>query len=191
MMKGYKAFNKDETNRYGKKYEENTVYKAEGPLQFGNHGNGFHFCKRLEDTLRYFPAMEEEIQIAEVTSLGEQVEYDDDYYGYYDLFAARTIRIDKFLTREEIVDMYLVMDNDDRIKEASVLYDLGDKTKAEVLCEQLKKAYDESKIECSGTKITVKGMDDFTEDVKDSVKMVGRTKDEFTKEAVSAGYTCK
>ncbi|MBQ6497915.1 MAG: hypothetical protein IJI58_04290 [Bacilli bacterium] len=115
MNKGYKAFYGNMENRYGMAFEEGKTYSIEGPLKFGVNGNGFHYAKRLEDTLRYFPAMEEEVSIAEVTSLGEQVEYNDDYYGYYDLFAARTIRIDKFLTREEIVDMYLVMDNDDRI----------------------------------------------------------------------------
>lgn len=115
MEKGYKAFYNNMQNRYGMDFEEGQTYSVEGPLKFGVQGNGFHYARRLEDTLRYFPAMEEKIRIAEVTSLGEQVEYNDEYYGYYDLFATKTIRIDKFLTREEIVDMYLVMDNDDRV----------------------------------------------------------------------------
>ena len=115
MMKGYKAFNSNETNRYGKEYKENTTYYTEGPLKFGNHGNGFHFCKRLEDTLRYFPAMEEEVQIAEVTSLEDYVEYEDDYYGYYDIYAARVLRIDRFIPREEIINMYLDLDVPSRV----------------------------------------------------------------------------
>ena len=68
MIKGYKAFNKDLTNRYGSEFVEGTTYRVEGELKFGNNGNGFHFCKRLEDTLRYFPGMEEEIDIASIGS---------------------------------------------------------------------------------------------------------------------------
>ena len=106
-MKGYKAFDNGKNNRYGMSFEEGETYTVEGPLEFGNNGNGFHFCERLEDTLRYVPAMEKEVEIAEVTSLGEVVESWDEYYGYFDLFAARTLRIDKFLTREEIMEMFL------------------------------------------------------------------------------------
>lgn len=107
IIRGYKAFNKDMTNRYNLPFEEGKTYIAHGPLVFGNKGNGFHFCKRLEDTLRYFPAMEEEIKIASVTSYDEVREYWDDYYGYYDMYSARKISIDKILTREEIINKYL------------------------------------------------------------------------------------
>lgn len=107
IIRGYKAFNKDMTNRYNLPFEEGKTYIAHGPLVFGNKGNGFHFCERLEDTLRYFPAMEEEIKIASVTSYDEVREYWDDYYGYYDMYSARKISIDKILTREEIINKYL------------------------------------------------------------------------------------
>lgn len=107
IIRGYKAFNKDMTNRYNLPFEEGKTYIVHGPLVFGNKGNGFHFCKRLEDTLRYFPAMEEEIKIASVTSYDEVREYWDDYYGYYDMYSARKISIDKILTREEIINKYL------------------------------------------------------------------------------------
>lgn len=107
IIRGYKAFNKDMTNRYNLPFEEGKTYIAHGPLAFGNKGNGFHFCKRLEDTLLYFPGMEEEIKIASVTSFGEVKEYWDDYYGYYDMYSARKLSIDKILTREEIINMYL------------------------------------------------------------------------------------
>ena len=65
-IRGYKAFNKDMTNRYGVEFKVGSVYEVEGDARFGNDGNGFHFCKRLEDTLRYFDGMGDEIQIAEV-----------------------------------------------------------------------------------------------------------------------------
>lgn len=107
MIKGYKAFHKDMKNRYGMEFVEGKSYSVDGEISFGNKGNGFHFCKRLEDTLRYVPAMEEEIEIAEITGFGDIVERVDEYYGYYDLYAARNIRIDKILTRDEIIAMFL------------------------------------------------------------------------------------
>ena len=103
---GYKAFHKGLVNRYGLSFEEGGVYTCEGELKFGNDGNGFHFCKRLEDTLRYFPATEEEIDIAEVTALGDIVEGEDDYYGYYDMYCTNRIRIDKILTRADIISHF-------------------------------------------------------------------------------------
>lgn len=108
-IKGYKAFNPDYTNRYGMKFEEQKIYTIEGPLKFGNKGNGFHFCERLEDTLRYFDAMTEDIKFAEVTSLSEILESFDEHNDYYDMYSARTIRIDRFIPREEIVKMYFTM----------------------------------------------------------------------------------
>lgn len=106
-INGYKAFNSDMTNRYGQLFQEGETYHIPQKPKFGNNGIGFHFCKRLEDTLRYFPAMEEKIQIAEVTGLGDIVTYEDEYYGYYDMYCTNMIRIDKILSREEILAMYL------------------------------------------------------------------------------------
>jgi len=106
-IKGYKAFYKDCKNRYGKDFTAGETYSIKGPLVFGNNGNGYHFCSRLEDTLRYFPASEEEISIAEVTSLADTKEYYDDYNGFYDMYVARTIRIERFLSRKEIISMFL------------------------------------------------------------------------------------
>jgi len=105
---GYKSFNSSMTNRYKEKFEVGKVYSITGPLQFGTSGNGYHFCLNLEDTLRYVDAMNEPVNIAKITSLGEiSAEITDEYNGYYDMYVARTIRIDKILTREEIVNSYL------------------------------------------------------------------------------------
>lgn len=111
IIKGYKAFNKNMTNRYGRLYKEHEIYMVEGPLKFGNNGKGIHFCERLEDTLRYFPAMEEEITITKVTSLGEVLKRDDEYYEYFDMYVGRVVRIDKILSRKEIIDMFLNRSN--------------------------------------------------------------------------------
>ena len=108
IIEGYKAFNKDMKNRYGYEFAEGKTYSVKGPLEFGTTGNGFHFCKRLEDTLRYFPTINnEEVKFAKVTSLDEAVEFYDEYYGYYDMYAARKIKIEKILTRKEIISMFL------------------------------------------------------------------------------------
>ena len=106
---GYKAFNKDMTNRYGKKLEVGRIYQTTGSPKFGNEGNGFHFCERLEDTLRYFNGREEEILLTKVTSFGPLASYQDEYNGYYDMFATTIIRVDQILSRQEVIAQALVM----------------------------------------------------------------------------------
>ena len=106
---GYKAFNYDMTNRYGQVFEEGKIYSMDVSPKFGVHGNGFHFCKRMEDTLRYVPGMEEEIRIAKVTGLGEMVQREDTYYEYFDMYCTNKIRIDRILSRQEILKMALKM----------------------------------------------------------------------------------
>ncbi len=103
MIVGYKAFNNTMENRYGVKFEKNKKYSVEGKLQFGNNGNGFHFCKNLEDTLRYVNAMNEEIKIALVSTDDRYLKYDDEYYGYYDMYVSSSIVIEHILTRDEIL----------------------------------------------------------------------------------------
>lgn len=108
IIEGYKAFYRNMKNRYGFEFEEGEIYSVDGPLSFGVTGNGYHFCKRLEDTLRYFPTSNEgQIEFAKVTSLADVVEQYDDYYGYYDMYSARKIMINKILTREEVINMFL------------------------------------------------------------------------------------
>lgn len=106
-IRGYKAFNADLTNRYGIPFEEGKKYSVNGHAVFGNHGNGFHFCERLEDTLRYFDAMNGEVLFAEVVGSGNIVEYSDEYYGYYDMYSATELEVVRFLSRKDIIDMFL------------------------------------------------------------------------------------
>ena len=106
-IKGYKAFNKDRTNRYGQEFLEDTHYHVDGNISFGNNGNGFHFCKRMEDTFRYFDAMNGNIEVASVVGSGDIVEFDDEYYGYYDMYAASDLYLERFLTREEVIKYFL------------------------------------------------------------------------------------
>ena len=115
-IRGYKAFNEDLSNRYGLEFETGEIYQVSGSISFGVRGNGFHFCKRLEDTLRYFDAMDDNIQIAEVIGRGSIVEYYDDYYGYYDMYVASELEVVKVLSREEIVYPYLFYENTEQVK---------------------------------------------------------------------------
>ena len=96
-IKGYKAFNADLTNRYGMSFEVGKEYSVDGNAVFGNHGNGFHFCERLEDTLRYFDAINGEVSFAEVVGSGNMVEYSDEFYGYYDMYAATELKVLRIL----------------------------------------------------------------------------------------------
>ena len=44
-----------------KKFELYKLYSTEGKIKYGLEGNGYHFCKYLEDTLRYYDAMNDEV----------------------------------------------------------------------------------------------------------------------------------
>lgn len=103
-IKGYKLFNADFTNMYGKKFEVGKTYEVDGEISFGVDGNGFHFCEHFVDTFRYFDTAEGFV-LAEVIGTGEIVDYFDDYYGYYDMHASSKIEIVRVVSREEILNM--------------------------------------------------------------------------------------
>ncbi|MDO4996747.1 MAG: hypothetical protein Q4E69_06170 [Bacilli bacterium] len=107
---GYKAFNDDHTNRYGLYFEEGMTYTSEGKVSFGvNSTGGFHMCKNLEDTLRYFIGLENDPVVAEVEGSGDIVEYEDDYNGYYDMYSVERLEVKRFLSREEM--LYTILDD--------------------------------------------------------------------------------
>lgn len=102
---GYKGFNKDLTNRYGKKFEIGKKYYIEGSLEWGTFGNGYHMCTNLEDCLRF---IDPNISvIAKVKGFGQAKLHEDDYYGYYDMYVCEGIEIIKILSRKEIISMML------------------------------------------------------------------------------------
>ena len=115
-IKGYKAFNKNQTNRYGIPFEEGVTYSVDGEISFGNTGNGFHMCTHLSDVFRYFDAIEDEILVAKVVGRGDRREYNDEYEGYYDMYACREMYIERFLSREEIISRMLSAIEPDVIK---------------------------------------------------------------------------
>ena len=104
VVKGYKCFNKDFTNRYGIKFEVGKIYISISPAIFGINSKRFHLCKNLEDTFRYFDAISDDIKICEVIGSGHIVTYADEYYGYYDMYAVEKLEIKKELTHDEIIN---------------------------------------------------------------------------------------
>ena len=115
-IKGYKAFNKNQTNRYGVPFIEGNTYKVDGEISFGNNGNGFHMCTHLSDVFRYFDAIDDNISVAKVIGRGDRKEYNDEYEGYYDMYACRELYIERFLSREEIISCMLVSVESDVVK---------------------------------------------------------------------------
>ena len=106
---GYKAFNKDKTNNYGMQFEEGKSYAISGNISPGLYGKseGYHFCTNLADVFRFVDAKNDDVQVAYVGTNSEYVKFDDEYYGYFDMVVCREIYIDRFLTREEIIDRSL------------------------------------------------------------------------------------
>lgn len=116
IIKGYKAINKDCTNRYGFKLEVGKTYFKDGEIKFGNHGNGYHMCLNIEDTLRYFDFFNEDCIICEVEGFGEIKEYEDTYNDYYDMYVVSNIKITKMLNREEVINKVLSMTDERDVK---------------------------------------------------------------------------
>lgn len=99
---GYKCFNNDLTNNYNQKVEFNRIYSCSEPIKYKHCG--FHFCMRLEDTLRFFDGLKEDIIICKVNVLGNVDWYDDEYYGYYDMGCTNKIYIGNPMSRKEIIE---------------------------------------------------------------------------------------
>lgn len=127
-IKGYKAFEKGLINRYGMKFEIGKTYNRTGIISFGNNGNGFHFCRNIEDTFRYFNAVDKEIEVAEVTGFGDIVTFEDEYNGYYDLYSSASIKINRVIERKELIEMFLTtITSEPRVIRFIQLYKLTEK----------------------------------------------------------------
>ena len=98
---GFKCFNKGLKTRFGKKMELNKIYRVEETPIFKS--SGFHMCKNMEDTFRYFDCFKEEIDICKVIGYPEYTEYSDEYYGYYEMYSCQGIELVEKLTREQII----------------------------------------------------------------------------------------
>lgn len=109
---GYKCFNKDHTNRYGIEFHQGRTYTStSSDVSFGNESKvGYHMCKHMEDTFRYFPADSDDVTVARVIGSGNIVTRDDEYNGFYDMYSVENLYIDRFLNREEIINYFLDRD---------------------------------------------------------------------------------
>lgn len=97
---GYKCFNGDFTDRYGNVIESGHIYSCD---ELEIKKKGYHFCKRLEDTLRYYDGLSSDVIICRVKALGKVVTTSDEYNDYYDIGCTNIIYIGDVLSREEII----------------------------------------------------------------------------------------
>ena len=118
IIHGYKAFADDGTN-IALEIMPPGDYHFDGKVKYGK--TGYHFAKRLEDTIRYSGTGSP--LIAEVIGSGIIDEGEDDYYGYYEVYSASDIKIVRYLTREEIIEYGLKL-NSQRMKRFVVNFDL-------------------------------------------------------------------
>ena len=112
IIYGYKCFKKGLISNYGDYFQERTIYHSLNPV-YGK--NGYHFCLRLEDTLRFFDTFNEEVDIAYVKGYGKISESYDDYNEYYNLYSAEYLEIIHVLERCEIINYALSLP-DTRVK---------------------------------------------------------------------------
>ena len=61
IRRGYKAYNKGLINQFGEHHEIGHVYETDDII-YGK--KGYYFCPNIEDTLRFYNGLEEEIDIA-------------------------------------------------------------------------------------------------------------------------------
>lgn len=86
------------------------------------------------------------------------------------------------------------LDNDNKITDATVVYDLGDKTTADQYCALFKLMENADKgvsVSCSGSKITIKGYANMESEDDDDDVLLGATKEEFIKAMEKENFTCK
>ena len=110
-MYGYKILTSDMKNRYGVEFKIGETKTIEGDIKWGPNGNGFHFCKNLEDCFRYMDAFNEDTIIARVKGYGDLQKVDDEYNGYYEMYVCRNIEVIRVLDRDEIIKTVLKKNN--------------------------------------------------------------------------------
>ena len=100
---GYKCFNEYMLCNYDNfKMEPNKLYKVNEDIKFRK--KGFHFCLRLEDTLRYFGEIDDKKEICKIIALGDIDWYNDYYNEYFDMGCTNVIYIGNVMSRGEIIN---------------------------------------------------------------------------------------
>lgn len=100
-MLSFKCYYKGLFDRYGNQYELNKTYTFK---KIKPQSSGFHSCKNLEDTFRYYDTTKETV-IAKVEISGDIIEFEDDYNGYYDMYCSSMIKILEVYEKEEIINI--------------------------------------------------------------------------------------
>ena len=90
-----------------------------------NQNNDIRFTENLEDSLHNTNSINEDVLVAEVAALNENdiITYQRDY-ATGDLYLTNSLAILRFLSREEIIDMFLNMDSTVRVKNLVSSYKL-------------------------------------------------------------------
>lgn len=130
-MRGYKVLDKGLYNQYGTQYELGKVYHLNGELKWSE--NGFHFCERPEDTLKFIEYFDSDIDMTEVDCGGEIITRDDEYYGFYDMHAATIMKIIRIIPRIEYFNEIVDSKNPDRVKRLASLIKLTQEEKDIIL----------------------------------------------------------
>lgn len=111
-MVGYKSYDGNKV-----KIEDilDKHFHLDGEIKF--HKRGYHFCERIEDTLRYSGGITNpNIIIAEVEATNIINEGEDEYYGYYDMYSTSDLYVKRILSRQEIIEYFLNETNPYRVK---------------------------------------------------------------------------
>lgn len=130
-MIGYKAFKSDGTNRYGEKFEIDKKYHIDGNIlaRFGHEGNGYYYCTNIADVFRFFPPDDVKVGVIEATG---KIDRSHDEYNDYEIFACSDMKLLKYLTREEVLNL-VIMDGRYSIEKAIKTYKLTPEEKDTVL----------------------------------------------------------
>ena len=124
MLKGYKAFNANMTNKNGVKFEVGETYTENNCIvSFNVDESGFMFCERLEDTI-FFAPDRDNIAFAEITALGEIVEGESGQGTYEDIYTTNKMRVDRVIPREEVIEIFLNMRNTERLTRFIQMFNL-------------------------------------------------------------------
>lgn len=98
---GYKAFNKDLTNLWKKKFLIGEKYCVSPE----HKECGYHFCPFLEDVFVFYNDSSNTV-VCEVKGTGNIIKYYNDVYDIL-VYASSEIELLKEISREEILDYYL------------------------------------------------------------------------------------
>ena len=117
---GYKAFDSNRKNQIGQLFEEGKIYTSEGELRPGMYDyknmNGYHMSENIANVFRFFDSECDGITVAEVRGFGECLSFEDTYNEYFDMYVCQNLEILKFLSREEIIENIVTLNEFEIVK---------------------------------------------------------------------------